>query len=257
MALRLIEVALPEKTSPEVRTLLQEHSGIDRVDSADTHMMGWTSGYSPRNGCPTSTPGHPVTELSEWRMSVAPHAAPALPSAWSDPDTKSAGGSVVPSARGVWLRVSRHFRLVVACAFLPICVQAAEYTTAITPDQETPPTPSTATGAGRLRLDAVRMLAFEIAFEGLHGAETAASIHGPARPGASAGVLFALPLGNRKSGTLGPLDSAQVADLDAGLWYVCIHSTHHPGGEIRGQILLAVSVAPDTWGGVKRRFLAR
>ncbi|MDB5871314.1 MAG: hypothetical protein JWQ07_756, partial [Ramlibacter sp.] len=29
---------------------------------------------------------------------------------------------------------------------------------------------------------------------------------------------------------------AQAADLMAGLWYVNIHSTQFPGGEIRGQL---------------------
>lgn len=35
------------------------------------------------------------------------------------------------------------------------------------------------------------------------------------------------------------LTDAQAADMMAGLWYVNIHTTRYPGGEIRGQLDVA------------------
>ena len=69
--------------------------------------------------------------------------------------------------------------------------------------------------------------------------EIAAHIHGPARAGLNAAVLFALPLGGIKQGEIDIATNADadVADLLAGLWYVNIHTEEHEGGEIRGQIL--------------------
>jgi hypothetical protein len=45
-----------------------------------------------------------------------------------------------------------------------------------------------------------------------------------------------LPLGS-PSGLVAVLTQAQVNDLMAGLWYVNVHSTVFPAGEIRGQLL--------------------
>ena len=134
---------------------------------------------------------------------------------------------------------------------LPGAAGGQSYVATITPDQEVPPTPSTASGACNFSLDASKVLSFDITIGGLHGAETSASIHGPASAGVSAGILFTLPVGGTKTGSLGPLTAAQVADLQAGLWYVNIHTSHHASGEIRGQIRGAVAVQPGTWGGIK------
>ena len=133
-------------------------------------------------------------------------------------------------------------------------VSAQVFTLSMTPDQVVPPTPSTASGQGTLRLEAGNMLSFDITLGGLHGGETEAAVHGPARAGANAGVLFGLPLGNSKTGTLGPLAPQQLADLEAGLWYIAIHTSHHPNGEIRGQIRNALAVETPGWGAVKRLY---
>ncbi len=131
---------------------------------------------------------------------------------------------------------------------------AQEFTVSMTPEQVVPPTPSTASGQGTLRLEAGNMLSFAITLSGLHGSETGASVHGPAPAGANAGVLFSLPLGNSMTGKLGPLAPQQLADLEAGLWYIAIHSSHHPSGEIRGQIRNALAVEALGWGSVKRQY---
>lgn len=147
--------------------------------------------------------------------------------------------------------------LFLAAMLLTACGGAAAgqvFTTLITPDQVVPPAPSTAWGRGSLTLDANNMLSFDITITGLHGSETEASIHAPAPAGANAGVVFRLPLGNTKSGRVGPLTAAQIAELEGGLWYVSIHTSHHASGEIRGQIRDPLGVEPDTWGRVKAQY---
>ncbi len=102
--------------------------------------------------------------------------------------------------------------------------------------QEAPPNSSPATGIGSVTLSPDGFLDFNIVFDGLVGAQIAAHFHGPATPGQNAGVQFTLPLGSPIIGSVGPLDAQQQSDLLDGLWYVNIHSTIFPGGEIRGQV---------------------
>lgn len=144
--------------------------------------------------------------------------------------------------------------MLLACA---AAASAQSLATSITPEQVVPPTPSTASDQGTFTLDAANMVSFEIMIAGLHGVETQVSIHGPAPAGANAGSLFPLPLGYSKAGSVGPLTAAQVADLQAGLWYVMIHTTHHRSGEIRGQIRAPLAVVPGTWGQMKGLYRGR
>lgn len=121
----------------------------------------------------------------------------------------------------------------------------------------TPPAaPPTGGGGGSLSYDpATGMLSYNIHFGGLSSAETVAHIHGPAAPGVNAPALYSLPLGSNKIGSLTLTDpggypvAAQVADLNAGLWYINIHTQQHTMGEIRGQISpYVVPCEPDPTG---------
>jgi hypothetical protein len=92
-------------------------------------------------------------------------------------------------------------------------------------------------------------------FTGLSAGVTVAHIHGASGVfPASSGVLYnlhgtiiptAVTAGNI-SGSVSLVDNPnnrgftvaqQLADLNAGLWYVNIHNSAFPGGEIRGQII--------------------
>lgn len=122
--------------------------------------------------------------------------------------------------------------------------------------QVVPPSGSPATGVGCFVLNPDNTLDYQITFSGLIGNETGAHVHGPGPAGVNAGVVFPLPLGDPKIGTLGPLTAAQVTDLSNGLYYVQIHTDAFPGGEIRGQIhtsgdACSVAVEESTWGSVK------
>ncbi|HXJ55197.1 MAG TPA: CHRD domain-containing protein [Verrucomicrobiae bacterium] len=102
-------------------------------------------------------------------------------------------------------------------------------------------------------------------FSGLSGNSTAAHIHGPSGPfPASASVIYDFTPGGLNLATLGSTSGGingsfelvpkangaytvaqQMADLNAGQWYVNVHSTTFGGGEIRGQILAVPE--PSTW----------
>jgi hypothetical protein len=129
------------------------------------------------------------------------------------------------------------------------------YSATLEGSQEAPPVVTGATGSATLVLDGDKVLSYEITFAGLESAETSAHVHGPALVGQNAGVVFVLPAGSPKIGNYGPLTIAEEADLNAGLWYINIHSSGYGAGEIRGQITAsAVAVEPSTWGRLKRLF---
>jgi CHRD domain len=104
---------------------------------------------------------------------------------------------------------------------------------------EVPPTTSAGTGTATVTLDtATKKLSWDVAYSGLTGPAMAAHIHGPADPGQNAGVVVPLkvkasPLKGSKT-----LTAAQMADLEAGKYYVNIHTAANKGGEIRGQLQL-------------------
>lgn len=133
--------------------------------------------------------------------------------------------------------------------------------------QETPPNASPGTGTGTLFLDDVTGdYTISGTFQNLLATTNNAHIHGPGAPGVPAGVVHGLTFdsgvtsGNYSNGAgLTNFTPAQMADLINGLYYVNIHTTAFPAGEIRGQILLvpepgtAALVALGLLGLVARR----
>ena len=110
--------------------------------------------------------------------------------------------------------------------------------------QETPPVTTPATGAGSLFLDdATGNWTMTGTFQDLIGTSNNAHIHGPAAIGAGpagiiAGLTFDFGVTSGNYSGAGTVTAPQMADLINGLYYVNIHSSFRPGGEIRGQILL-------------------
>jgi hypothetical protein len=103
---------------------------------------------------------------------------------------------------------------------------------------EVPPNASAGTGTADITYDpATKKLSWKLTYSGLTGPATAAHFHGPAESGKNAGVAVAIP-----NATSSPaegsatLTEAQASDLEAGKYYVNIHTAANPGGEIRGQV---------------------
>lgn len=102
---------------------------------------------------------------------------------------------------------------------------------------EVPATTSKGTGSADITFDtASKALSWKLTYSGLTGPATMAHFHGPAETGKNAGV--AVPIPNTASGSDGAatLTDAQAADLLAGKYYVNVHTTANPAGEIRGQV---------------------
>jgi hypothetical protein len=107
--------------------------------------------------------------------------------------------------------------------------------------QEVPPTDGKGTGTAQVTFDTeTKKLDWTVEYSGLTGPATGAHFHGPAAPGENADV--AVPLsGDLASPIKGSatLTDAQAADLEAGKYYVNVHTAANQGREIRGQVMKA------------------
>jgi glucose/arabinose dehydrogenase len=109
------------------------------------------------------------------------------------------------------------------------------FTASLTGAQETPPNSSQAFGTATLLLDKDGETAHvSLRFRGLTTAQTAAHVHEPSAAGQTAPPAFDLPSGNFTDFKI-TLTPQQVRNLNAGLFYINVHSTAFPAGEIRGQ----------------------
>jgi hypothetical protein len=104
---------------------------------------------------------------------------------------------------------------------------------------EVPPKTSAGTGdmLGSLNT-ATKEFTYTVTFSNLTGPATMAHFHGPAKPGANAGVV--VPLGNNPTSPIHgskTLTDDQIKQLESGMWYVNVHTAANPGGEIRGQVM--------------------
>jgi CHRD domain len=134
--------------------------------------------------------------------------------------------------------------LLLVAFVLAACAPAAMgggYTATLSGSSEVPPVETAASGSATVTLNGMDMTLVGT-YEGLSGPAQAAHIHGPAAEGANADVVIPLTLtegSTAGSGTLAgtaTLTEAQLADLQAGLYYVNVHTEANGGGEIRGQL---------------------
>ena len=154
-------------------------------------------------------------------------------------------------------------RLLAACLVLAASpALATTYTVTASLDglQETPPVATTGTGTMTGTYDDVlNDLFWSGSFTGLIGTTTDAHFHGAAAVGvgpagvreainAAAGDMFPIGVtfGSFSGDATTTISEADEAELLAGLWYVNIHTSFRPGGEIRGQIYLTAVPEPST-----------
>ena len=111
------------------------------------------------------------------------------------------------------------------------------FTTTANGSQEVPPRESQATGTGTFTLDpATNKLTVNFTIQGsLTTTETGAHLHRGA-PGVNGPVVVPLPVGSTKS-VIVDFPADDVANLRAGLFYINVHTTQFPAGEIRGQLV--------------------
>lgn len=140
------------------------------------------------------------------------------------------------------------------------------YVGVLSGSSESPPNGSPATGNCSVVLNAAgTQLSISVQFQNLVAAYTASHIHGPAPAGTNAPVKWGfngVPAGwvfnaATTSGTLTNflvtgITPTDVTNLNNGQFYVNIHSTTFPGGELRAQLGSApVPTAKSTWSRVK------
>jgi hypothetical protein len=102
---------------------------------------------------------------------------------------------------------------------------------------EVPSNASTATGTATLTFNKdTKIFSIVVEFSGINA--TQSHIH-KGEVGVSGNVVFGFtpPITSPINYTSVALDATQEADLNANLYYVNIHSTAFPGGEIRGQLI--------------------
>jgi hypothetical protein len=127
-------------------------------------------------------------------------------------------------------------------AALPVTTAFADtitFHTVMNAASEVPPKTSPGKGMATATLNtATKQLTYTVQFSDLTGPATMAHFHGPAEPGANAGIV--VPLGNNPTSPIEgsvTLTDQQIGDLMAGRWYVNVHTAANPAGEIRGQMI--------------------
>jgi hypothetical protein len=121
-------------------------------------------------------------------------------------------------------------------------------------------TGSPGTGTATVTYDDVSgLLSWDISWSGLQGSTTVAHFHGPAAPGQSASPVVDIFLTSTTSPASGSdtITPSEATDLLAGLWYINIHTTSSPGGEIRGQVVPEPSTFLLALGGTAGLLLLR
>ncbi len=87
--------------------------------------------------------------------------------------------------------------------------------------------------------DVTKKFNWDIEWSDLEGEVTNAHFHGPAFPGVNAGIQVPIDYTSNPTSGMAILDVEQASDLITGLWYINIHSSFKPAGEIRGQVNVA------------------
>ncbi|MER8767532.1 CHRD domain-containing protein [Mesorhizobium sp. M0092] len=120
----------------------------------------------------------------------------------------------------------------------PALAETIKMTATLDGAQQNPPVTTKGKGTATLRFNtATKKLSWTVRYSGLSGPAKAGHIHGPAAEGQNADPVVPFE-GKLKSPIKGSatLTDAQATDLEAGKYYVNIHTAAHADGEIRGQI---------------------
>jgi CHRD domain len=101
---------------------------------------------------------------------------------------------------------------------------------------QSPPVETKATGTADIKIDTeAKTITWTIKSADLSGAANAAHFHGPAAVGANADPE--IDISKMIDTGTSPITEAQIADVQAGMVYLNIHTEKFPNGEIRGQVV--------------------
>ena len=138
--------------------------------------------------------------------------------------------------------VNRLFQtavLALSVSAAPALADVVMFHAKLVPGQEVPAVKDAGSGSAQATLDtASHVLTYDLSFSGFTAPVTMAHFHGPAADGVNAGVV--VPLGTNPTSPLHgtvTLTPQQQAQLLGGLWYANLHTTAHPKGAARGQLL--------------------
>ncbi len=128
-----------------------------------------------------------------------------------------------------------------AASAAPSYAEAMKVSASLTPSSEVPPAKSEAKGDLMGTYDpSTKRLEFTATYSGLTGTATMAHLHAPAPTGKDAPIEIPIK-GSVASPIKGDytLTDAQAKNLADGDTYFNVHTKENPGGEIRGQMLMA------------------
>jgi hypothetical protein len=122
----------------------------------------------------------------------------------------------------------------------PVLADTMKFMAELSPKSEVPPHPDLK-GSGTITatLDTSSLkLTYHLEFKDLTGKAVAAHFHGPAGPGANAGVQVPVAGGiNSPMEGSATLTNDQAKMLEDGQMYFNVHTEANKGGEIRGQMM--------------------
>ncbi|TGV96079.1 CHRD domain-containing protein, partial [Mesorhizobium sp. M2E.F.Ca.ET.154.01.1.1] len=113
----------------------------------------------------------------------------------------------------------------------PVMADTVKYKATLDGTQQSPPVTTKGKGTATFTFDtATKKLSWNVKYSGLSGPAVAAHIHGPAAAGQSAPPV--IPFKKLKSPIKGSatLTDAQAADLEAGKYYVNVHTAANKDG---------------------------
>jgi CHRD domain len=158
------------------------------------------------------------------------------------------------------LRYSITLALVATIALAGSAIAATGLVATLSGAQEVGPNASPGIGNGIVVIDnAGTSLTYSVPFGGLVAPVTANHFHRAAF-GVNGPVIFGIGqciglFSGTLAGTWPAMTPVQVSDMIAGLYYLNIHTTAFPGGEIRGQLFLdATKTNAATWGRIKQMY---
>ncbi|MGE0746381.1 MAG: CHRD domain-containing protein [Rhodospirillales bacterium] len=122
----------------------------------------------------------------------------------------------------------------------PAWTETVELTANLSGGGEIPPVETKAAGAASVVFDTTtRQMRWVVQYDGLSAPMSAIHFHGPASPAQNAPIMVPVAKAGEASPHRGAaaLTPEQAEALLAGRTYVNVHTTAHPPGELRGQVL--------------------